>query len=124
MIRRPPRSTRTDTLFPYTTLVRSLHALAAVVWIGGMFFAYMAMRPAVGPLAPADRLSLWQRTFAPFFLWVWVSNAVLALPGYWLVFGDLRGFRWAGAHIPVIQHHGAPAESRVGEMWCCLVTIS
>src|SRR3546814_4623175 len=28
MIRRPPRSTRTDTLFPYTTLVRSLHAIA------------------------------------------------------------------------------------------------
>src|SRR3546814_3629023 len=27
MIRRPPRSTRTDTLFPYTTLFRS-----AVVW--------------------------------------------------------------------------------------------
>src|SRR3546814_1746791 len=30
MIRRPPRSTRTDTLFPYTTLFRSqLHTLAA-----------------------------------------------------------------------------------------------
>src|SRR3546814_1943545 len=30
MIRRPPRSTRTDTLFPYTTLFRSIHdALAA-----------------------------------------------------------------------------------------------
>src|SRR3546814_8074592 len=27
MIRRPPRSTRTDTLFPYTTLFRSLDAL-------------------------------------------------------------------------------------------------
>src|SRR3546814_8362440 len=27
MIRRPPRSTRTDTLFPYTTLVRSLQGL-------------------------------------------------------------------------------------------------
>src|SRR3546814_17814841 len=26
MIRRPPRSTRTKTLFPYTTLVRSVHA--------------------------------------------------------------------------------------------------
>src|SRR3546814_10185144 len=25
MIRRPPRSTRTDTLFPYTTLFRSRH---------------------------------------------------------------------------------------------------
>src|SRR3546814_10573026 len=30
MIRRPPRSTRTDTRFPYTTLVRSLGAVASV----------------------------------------------------------------------------------------------
>src|SRR3546814_5029707 len=29
MIRRPPRSTRSDTLFPYTTLSRSLRLLAA-----------------------------------------------------------------------------------------------
>src|SRR3546814_19333565 len=29
MIRRPPRSTRTDTLFPYTTLFRSGHRLLA-----------------------------------------------------------------------------------------------
>src|SRR3546814_15551721 len=30
MIRRPPNSTRTDTLFPYTTLFRSLHRLLGV----------------------------------------------------------------------------------------------
>src|SRR3546814_17241396 len=30
MIRRPPRSTRTDTLFPYTTLFRSARGLVAV----------------------------------------------------------------------------------------------
>src|SRR3546814_1775660 len=30
MIRRPPRSTRTDTLFPYTTLVRSVPVDGAV----------------------------------------------------------------------------------------------
>src|SRR3546814_10031971 len=30
MIRRPPRSTRTDTLFPYTTLFRSLPAASEV----------------------------------------------------------------------------------------------
>src|SRR3546814_12149077 len=34
MIRRPPRSTRTDTLFPYTTLFRSEIALGAVHLIG------------------------------------------------------------------------------------------
>src|SRR3546814_10611071 len=31
MIRRPPRSTRTDTLFPYTTLFRSLAARVAAM---------------------------------------------------------------------------------------------
>src|SRR3546814_15129066 len=35
MIRRPPRSTRTDTLFPYTTLFRSLVTLPLVLWIFG-----------------------------------------------------------------------------------------
>src|SRR3546814_17941263 len=38
MIRRPPRSTRTDTLFPYTTLFRSVGAVAAgdtVRWVIG-----------------------------------------------------------------------------------------
>src|SRR3546814_10770150 len=30
MIRRPPRSTRTDTLFPYTTLFRSVGAMFAI----------------------------------------------------------------------------------------------
>src|SRR3546814_4442533 len=30
MIRRPPRSTRTDTLFPYTTLFRSRHDMRSV----------------------------------------------------------------------------------------------
>src|SRR3546814_10841964 len=36
MIRRPPRSTRTDTLFPYTTLFRSLEALAVFGEIDGV----------------------------------------------------------------------------------------
>src|SRR3546814_15839144 len=38
MIRRPPRSTRTDTLFPYTTLFRSLGREAGdgVLVIGGL----------------------------------------------------------------------------------------
>src|SRR3546814_13290458 len=34
MIRRPPRSTRTDTLFPYTTLFRSAQVKSAVLLAG------------------------------------------------------------------------------------------
>src|SRR3546814_16317703 len=39
MIRRPPRSTRTDTLFPYTTLFRSfaMRARAAYIYIRGEY---------------------------------------------------------------------------------------
>src|SRR3546814_2375650 len=36
MIRRPPRSTRTDTLFPYTTLFRSVIVLADEAWHPGI----------------------------------------------------------------------------------------
>src|SRR3546814_8931534 len=32
MIRRPPRSTRTDTLFPYTTLFRSVRSPSLLAW--------------------------------------------------------------------------------------------
>src|SRR3546814_2284506 len=35
MIRRPPRSTRTDTLFPYTTLFRSMNTLETVLFESG-----------------------------------------------------------------------------------------
>src|SRR3546814_1003162 len=36
MIRRPPRSTRTDTLFPYTTLFRSVKTAAAAIAVKPM----------------------------------------------------------------------------------------
>src|SRR3546814_1414726 len=47
MIRRPPRSTRTDTLFPYTTLFRSVLAQSAM--------AGNDQRDRVGGAAPPDR---------------------------------------------------------------------
>src|SRR3546814_12601150 len=43
MIRRPPRSTRTDTLFPYTTLFRSPGGVETPIWSSMPFFADMVM---------------------------------------------------------------------------------
>jgi len=34
----------------------AIHALAAVIWVGGMFFAYMVLRPSAGPLEAPLRL--------------------------------------------------------------------
>src|SRR3546814_5528126 len=39
MIRRPPRSTRTDTLFPYTTLFRSFTATTAIPKVDGVIYS-------------------------------------------------------------------------------------
>src|SRR3546814_16122914 len=44
MIRRPPRSTRTDTLFPYTTLFRSLDAQYLYVFKSRFWIASMCIR--------------------------------------------------------------------------------
>src|SRR3546814_6239065 len=49
MIRRPPRSTRTDTLFPYTTLFRSFTSIFPIVSHNGMarleFVSYVLGEP-------------------------------------------------------------------------------
>ncbi|MGN5479437.1 hypothetical protein ACTMU2_28655 [Cupriavidus basilensis] len=49
-----------------------LHVTAAVVWVGGMFFAYLCLRPVAGQvLDPPSRLQLWRGVFDRFFRWVW-----------------------------------------------------
>ncbi len=53
---------------PYAPLY-ALHLLAAVVWVGGMFFAWMILRPAaVDILEPPARLRLWLSVFKRFFV--------------------------------------------------------
>src|SRR3546814_16702031 len=47
MIRRPPRSTRTDTLFPYTTLFRSQGQTAVLVAVDGKPVGAIAIADAV-----------------------------------------------------------------------------
>src|SRR3546814_4897643 len=52
MIRRPPRSTRTDTLFPYTTLFRSFGSKAV---LGRIVLTAMRDREGPAPLLQACR---------------------------------------------------------------------
>jgi uncharacterized membrane protein len=59
-----------------------LHVLSVVVWVGGMFFAYMALRPvAASVLEPPQRLTLWSGVFGKFFPWVWASVVLILLSG-------------------------------------------
>lgn len=79
-------------------LLFALHVLSAVIWVGGMFFAYMALRPvAASLLEPPVRLTLWVQVFGRFFPWVWLSVALLLGSGLWMIFGFFGGMgavRW------------------------------
>src|SRR3546814_15516997 len=55
MIRRPPRPTRTATLFPYTTLFRSLGTLTAFFIGRGISRPVITMTKAMGALAGGDQ---------------------------------------------------------------------
>jgi len=86
----------------------AIHTLGAIVWVGGMFFAYVILRPSAGALEPAVRLSLWCRVFSRFFGWVWLSVAALLASGFGMVFLALGGLAAIG--LPVAnRRHGVHA---------------
>lgn len=77
-------------LAPY---LAALHGIVATIWIGGMFFAYVVMRPAaVETLEPPLRLKMFQASFRRFFTLVWLLIAVLLITGYSGLFARFGGF--------------------------------
>src|SRR5258708_31939555 len=77
------------------------HILAAVIWVGGMFFAHQMVRPSVGPLDPPVRLALWRRIFARFFPWVWAAIALLLASGL-----AMQGLGVNGLHVEIMEGLG------------------
>lgn len=61
-------------------LMLFLHIAGVVVWVGGMFFAYLCLRPTVVELFdPPQRLRLWRGVFARFFVWAgWAATLIAA----------------------------------------------
>lgn len=81
-------------------LFKLIHLLSVVVWVGGMFFAYMVLRPsAVEILQPPERLKLWDKVFNRFFNWVWLASFLTLVSGLYMIyqFGGLP-------HVPHYIH--------------------
>src|SRR3546814_3816174 len=63
MLRRPPRSTRTDTLFPYTTLFRSLPLASSTLGLGlGAFYCRRRFNSQKRSLLASNMIQ-WQHCF-------------------------------------------------------------
>jgi uncharacterized membrane protein len=87
-------------LIPSIALI--LHIFGAVVWVGGMFFALLVLRPASGALDPPLRLALWRRVFAGFFSWVFAAIVLLLVSGFTLFLGGYA----VGQHVQLMMGIG------------------
>jgi len=84
----------------------ALHLLFAAIWVGGMAFAIVALRPALSVLEPPQRLALMGRVHKRFFLVIWHAMPITIISGYFLLFGHFGGFRGAGWHVHVMHLTG------------------
>ncbi|WP_434705185.1 DUF2269 family protein [Pseudomonas sp. Z1-12] len=85
-------------------LVYTLHLLAALIWVGGMFFAWMILRPAaMTALEGPARLKLWVEVFQRFFVWVWVAVVLLPISGVGLIHLRFAGFETAPRYVQIMM---------------------
>lgn len=69
------------------TLFKLIHLISVLIWVGGMFFAYMVLRPAaVDVLQPPERLRLWDNVFHRFFNWVWGAVGLILVTGFYMIY--------------------------------------
>ena len=89
----------------YYALARTQkHVLAALIWVGGMFFAWMILRPAaMTALDGPPRLKLWVEVFQRFFVWVWVAIVILPISGVGLLQIRFNGFETAPRYVQVMM---------------------
>lgn len=85
-------------------LLYALHTLAALIWVGGMFFAWMILRPAaVSSLEAPARLTLWAEVLRRFFLWVWLAVGLLPISGVGLLHLRFAGFAGAPKYVQIMM---------------------
>jgi uncharacterized membrane protein len=83
----------------------ALHVLAAIIWVGGMFFAHQCLRPALDTVEPPVRLPIMAGALRRFFVFVWVAVAVLLVTGFSQILAG-GGFAAWGPHVHAMMALG------------------
>jgi len=66
-------------------LLNTIHVLSVILWVGGMIFAELFLRPALAGLAPPDRLRLAQAVLARYFAALLWASALVLGSGVWMI---------------------------------------
>jgi uncharacterized membrane protein len=83
--------------------VVAVHVLCAVVWVGGMFFAYVVLRPSLSTLEPLQRIAIHTQVFRRFFLVVWHAMPLILITGFAVLFGFYGGPAYVGWNIHLMM---------------------
>jgi uncharacterized membrane protein len=75
--------------------LKALHLLCAVLWVGGMFFAYVVLRPSMAAIEAPQRMLLHTRVFKKFFLVIWHAMPLILITGFAMI-----ALRWDMATAP------------------------
>jgi uncharacterized membrane protein len=95
----------------------AVHLLAASVWVGGMFFAWVVLRPAAQQLEPPQRLRLWGESFRRFFPWVWAIVILLPVTGLWLIVRKFGGMGGSPLYVHVMLALGIAMIALFMHVW-------
>jgi uncharacterized membrane protein len=83
------------------------HVLCALVWVGGMVFSLMVLRPAAhATLEGPQRLALMGAVFGRFFRLLWHVVPILLLSGWAMLFGWYWGFGASVWHVHLMHTTG------------------
>jgi len=66
-------------------VLKTLHLLAIVVWVGGMVFAHFFLRPALSSLEAPLRIKLMHEVLGRFFKAVLVASLITLASGIWML---------------------------------------
>ena len=80
-------------------LLKTIHLLSIVLWLGGMFFALYCLRPSLAMLEPPQRLRLMHEVLRRFFDTVLFAAGLALVTGVWMIAGDARAAGRAGVGL-------------------------
>ena len=66
-------------------LLKTVHVLSIILWLGGMIFAQFFLRPALATLAPPERLQLAHAVLGRFFAAVLWAASLTLVSGLWMI---------------------------------------
>ncbi len=82
-------------------LLKTLHLLFIILWIGGMAFVLLFLRPALGSLQPPVRVTLMHDVLRRFFGAVSVAILVVLVSGLWMMGEFASGAAASGVRMPM-----------------------